>query len=462
MNATAMTVEQDEMLARWRAMALQRMPYFSHLLFGLRPLNNPGSGTMGVDNHGRLYVDFDAVAPYGDLWCAEALLHECGHLHYEHFVRAGHLGIHRGGRFVSAHAGLLSNLAGDLSINDDLVAVGCTTLEGTSSQDDPPGGVLPKHYTLPDHRTYEFYYRQLEAKSPPPPVPQLGQGDAEAGESGDGSGAGDGSGTGAPQFTTKGCGSGSGNLPLVGELDATDSAGGAAPPMTPAEKALMLDKTAHAITEAAKNRGNLPAGLLAQAEARLAPSVVPWQRVLGTKIRRALRMRSGDADITHRKRDRRRHNLTFGGRKVIVPGTESPAPFVLMVRDTSGSMSRSDLDMVASEAEGICKKVGVKDDDFQIMDVDAVAYDTRRYRGKKTMETISGRGGTDMRVGIAAAYAMKRRPTVCVVATDGFSPFPETPTKGMQVVVCIVGAAPDSPVVKAVPSWITTVCVPKG
>jgi hypothetical protein len=51
-----------------------------------------------------------------------------------------------------------------------------------------------------------------------------------------------------------------------------------------------------------------------------------------------------------------------------------------------------------------------------------------------------------MGTGIAAASALRPRPAITVVLTDGYTPWPERPPKGMRVVIGLLGdAAPDAP-----------------
>jgi predicted metal-dependent peptidase len=58
---------------------------------------------------------------------------------------------------------------------------------------------------------------------------------------------------------------------------------------------------------------------------------------------------------------------------------------------------------------------------------------------------LSGGGGTDMRVGIAAALALAQRPDVIVVLTDGLTPWPEHPV-GARVIAGLIGdGAPPTP-----------------
>jgi predicted metal-dependent peptidase len=264
----------------------------------------------------------------------------------------------------------------------------------------------------------------------------------------------------------KGCGSGSGGIAWSGELGAGDDLGGLAPAVSDAEAEVIQIATAQAIVEhAAKSRGTTPAGLLAKATAVLAPSVTPWQQVLAATVRRTVARKMGSHDTDYARRNRRKHNAcvrtTTGPRKVVYPGYVSPIPKVALVRDTSGSMSATDLAMVSREVEAISKKMGIRDEDLTITDVDARAYGAVRYRGRSSIETVRGRGGTDMCVGIEALWAEKKnRPTVIVVATDGYTPWPRE-SGPVPVVACIVtrGDVDDAP---ETPEWIRRVVVNTG
>ena len=80
----------------------------------------------------------------------------------------------------------------------------------------------------------------------------------------------------------------------------------------------------------------------------------------------------------------------------------------------------------------------------------------RRSRSARQVQLIGG-GGTDMGAGLSAAVALRPRPAVTVVLTDGFTPWPGQAPKGTRVVVGLLGArAPDAP------SWDRAVRVEPG
>lgn len=84
----------------------------------MHPLAVPRMATFAVDRHWRVYVDPGRLAEWGPSLAGAVLLHEAGHLLRDHAGRADALGA------VSAEDKHRWNIAGDLAINDDLVADG--------------------------------------------------------------------------------------------------------------------------------------------------------------------------------------------------------------------------------------------------------------------------------------------------------------------------------------------------
>ncbi|WP_114906721.1 DUF2201 family putative metallopeptidase [Ornithinimicrobium murale] len=486
--------EQLEHLAHWLALALDKMPYFANILYGLRPLHAPGLRTFAVDEGLRLYIDFDAVINEMG-WtadqCSQALLHEASHVWRQHLLRGREAGITR-------TEGKLSNIAADCEINDDLVASGCAWLGEF--------GVVPSKIGQPDNETFEFYLASLRDQvrkhqqnmcgtcgSPKQQQPDSQNEDQQPGDEdgdqdggdqdGDASGSqpgdqqdgdrdGDQSGGSGGQPSTacpecgddsdySGCGSIGGGTPAPFELPVGDDADGSAPAVNPSEVDGILERTANSIIETAKNRGNVPGGLIEEARQILAPPQVPWYRTLNRVVNRAVAKAMGRKKATYDKRSRRRHNIRMGGagNKVIYPGQYSPKLRLLFARDTSGSMSVADLNALGNEIVGIAKVMGIKDEYLRVMDVDAQVHAITSYRAASTLTDVHGRGGTDMCEAIRVAVELPNPPDVLVVGTDGFTPWPEAPVS-FPVIACIVdqnGSAEQ--VVANVPDWITTVVV---
>ncbi len=444
MKVAPLNESQQSDLAAWRATALERMPYMAMILLNFRPLNAPGLGTFACDQHMRLYIDFDAVAPWGPATCAEALLHECCHIFAHDSERAEEFG-------VTTQTQQLWGLASDAANNDDLVSAGCAHLVEI-------GAILPSTFTLPENETAEFYMQHL--------IDQFSdaghQGGADQqGNTGQGAGTQDG-GSGAGE-SYAGCGSVSGGESAPCELDPSDSAGGAAPAATATEQRVIDIGTATAIREhAGRHPGSVPGSLTEMAERRLAPSEVPWRQVLASAIRRASAMRAGDFDTTYSRRNRRRSTVNFGDAgRALQPGIFSPTHTLVVVRDTSGSMTDVALGTVTSEIEGISRQLGIRGNDLRVLDVDVDVHAVRSYKAPDDLNEASGRGGTDMTVGLNAALAMRPTPGAVVVITDGYTPMPTERVK-TPVVFCIVGAgANDETVLHSIPEWIRVVKVGK-
>ena len=450
------TRQQQDLLASWKAIALLRMPYMAPLVCALRPRNAPGLGTFAVDRHWRMYVDFDAVQQHGELWCAESLLHEVGHLFNRHFARALAKGLTDADGHPVGGPALQQAwaVATDLSINDDLTDAGCTTFAADR--------MVPAALSLPDHLPAESYFDLLAAKTPPRAAnPDRGGTCPACQQSSAPSAQGPARPAAAPTCVScgqpappaVGCGSGAGNAASAWEQPGTAADHG----VDPDEQHVVLAATATLVAQAAaKAPGSVPGRWEQAAASLLAPSVVPWHRVLAPALRKGIGSRSGADEQTWTRPNRRKRDVRFAGGRVVFPGSHSPQPVVVVVRDTSGSMGADDLARVSSEVEGIARKAGVRDENLLVMDVDAQAYQVRRYTGARVLQQAHGRGGTDMRVGIQAAAALVPHPSVVVVITDGFTPWPQVPTRGVRVVACIVG--PDAAAAaEAVPGFIRTV-----
>lgn len=423
-------------LARWRARAVQRMPYFAPVLYRLVPVNAPGLGTMGVDFGWRVYIDFEHVIPLGDEWGGDTLLHEVGHIVGDHGRRTRDF---MGDRYGSPRDRRIANVACDLAINGWFVPAGCHTL----------ADVLPARFGLPADMTPEFYWRELVAHEIPRPesrCPECGQNQADQpGQSCPRCGA---------DVPFRGCGPAGGGMDIPGRFA---GAPGSPAPVEVAEQEAALVSTALAITEAAKTRGDVPGGLVVHAAALLVPSVVPWQRVLGVALRKAAASTRGQVDTSYAVRNRRRPFFETARGRARNAGLVKPDARIVVVRDTSASMSAGDLARVVSEVEGISRKMQVRGDDLRVVDADTRLYDVKGYRSSATLATVTGRGGTSMDVAIRDACRLKPRPNVVVCATDGYTPWPDrADCAGVPVIACVIGDAVNI----TVPDWIVTVRVP--
>ena len=81
----------------------------------------------------------------------------------------------------------------------------------------------------------------------------------------------------------------------------------------------------------------------------------------------------------------------------------------------------------------------------RVLACDYAAGPARRVSSARQIELVGG-GGTDMGAGLAAAVALRPRPAITVVLTDGYTPWPAAAPKGTRVVIGLLGAgAPDAP-----------------
>ncbi|MHB8319959.1 MAG: vWA domain-containing protein [Acidimicrobiales bacterium] len=377
MSTRPITSDQQGELSAWITRALELMPYMASVLLSLRPLDVPGLGTFACDRYYRLYVDFDAVVSLGFDHCAQALLHECCHLFAHDAERADEYG-------ATTKQALASwNLAADAANNDDLVDAGCNFIAAH--------GFLPLTMGAENYLTAEQYMDLLYNDN-------ASQGGGTDNDSEDADKSSQDSDSGKSDEPYAGCGSGSGGEPAPGELSADDSAGGTAPAATSVEKRIIDIATATEIkAAAARGIGAVPGGLMERATQVLAPSKLPWRQILSSSIRRSIASRAGDVDVTYSRRNRRRPYIYLpSGGRIVRPGSYSPIPSLVVVRDTSGSMGESELEMVSVEIEGIAKQLGIRDENFIVLDVDTEVQAQHKYRHFSQLQDIFGRGGTDM------------------------------------------------------------------
>jgi len=139
--------------------------------------------------------------------------------------------------------------------------------------------------------------------------------------------------------------------------------------------------------------------------------------------------------------------------RVVTPAMRRPLVTVAVVVDTSGSMGQAEVDAALAEVRGVIRAAGIGSQQLLVLACDAAVGATSRVRRVEDVQLVGG-GGTDMRVGIGAAEASRPQPDVVVVFTDGYTPWPEHPTRARLIVALIGGQAAET-----APSWATTVCV---
>ncbi len=197
-----------------------------------------------------------------------------------------------------------------------------------------------------------------------------------------------------------------------------------------------------------RGRGTVPAGWRRWAAATLAGPTIPWRRVLGAAVRRAIAHAAGCHDYAYHRPARRRIP------RIVLPAMRRPLVTVAVVVDTSGSMGQAELDAALAEIKGVIRAAGLGTGRLLVLACDAQVGAASRVHRIDDVRLVGG-GGTDMRVGIAAAETSQPRPDVVVVLTDGLTPWPERPGRARLVVALIGGAA----AAQSVPAWATIVLV---
>jgi predicted metal-dependent peptidase len=368
-------------------------PYLGLAIWGMRRIERPGLGTFAVDRRSRLFYDPQVALGWSVAELAGVLYHEACHVLRAHAER----------RPLDVEPGLW-NLAADLEINDDLEGEGTVVLPGSAVQ--------PRHFGLAKGLLAEAYVRRLPTVRP------------EA----------------ATRVASGCCGSCAGGRELE-ELELDDSCG-LEEGFDAGELMVLRRRVAHAIRAAAQ-RSSLPGHWRRWADEHLQPHV-DWRREFASLIRGAVADQAGAVDYTYRRPSRRQ--AAFG--PVIHPALRRPVVDVAMIVDTSGSMAEHDLALALAELRGVlqatCSSTGAR-----VLSVDAAVQSSQRVVRVEQVE-LAGGGGTDMRVGLEAVEGLRPRPSVVVVVTDGQTPWPVQPPRGVSVVVALTHPA-------ATPAWAKSV-----
>jgi len=401
-----------EGLAAARLWAATRFPYLATGVFGAEVIPDRDSGTVSVDENWRMHADPELTAGWTPAQLGSVLIHHVCHLLRTHGERAQGTGVR-----PDEAADWIR--AADAEINDDLVPAGLEL---------PGRPVLPRDLRAEDGLLAEQYFdgirraaRAAEASGGTGPPGRGGASRAPAGAGADNPGR-------SGQWLD--CGSGADGIPRPGQAE-----GGL--PRWLAD--LLRRQVAQDVITHGKQPGTVPAGLLRWAEEFLSPKV-NWRAVLAAELRRAIAEVSGAVDYSYRRPSRR--SAVAG--PVVLPALRRPVPEVAVVCDTSGSMTEDLLAMVLAEVEGLLRALGLARQ-VRVLACDTAVAPAQRVSSARQVQLIGG-GGTDMGAGIGAAAALRPRPAVTVVLTDGYTPWPEQAPKGMRVVVGLLGErAPEAP-----------------
>jgi predicted metal-dependent peptidase len=112
------------------------------------------------------------------------------------------------------------------------------------------------------------------------------------------------------------------------------------------------------------------------------------------------------------------------------------------------------------EVEALLQRVGLRGAQVRVLTCDSQVHSVERV-SRATQISLLGGGGTDMGTGISGALQLKPRPSIVVVLTDGFTPWPAQVPRGAKVVVGLLegrrGELGWMPQVPAPPAWAKVV-----
>ena len=354
-----------------RLHAVRSRPYLATALFALHTVESRRVPAMAVDRHWRCYVSpaFVDRTPLEEL--AGVWVHEVSHLLRDHHGR--------GDRFAAKYGltgpgeRLRMNIAADCEINDDVFGDGLARPEGT---------VDPALLRLPEGELMEDYLRQFRL-----------------GPHTDG-------------LAWLDCGSGADGLEREWDLGANGAHG-----LSAEERDAVRFRVAQGITA---RPGNVPQGWQRWALEAFHPPQ-PWRELLGAAVRSAISGPGVGEDYTYGRPSRRSAGLPG----VVMPSLRRRPPRVLVIVDTSGSVSDAELGSAIVEIAAIVRAVGGRRDLVSVLSCDAAARVTHSLCRAEGIPLVGG-GGTDLRAGFAKALRTSPRPDVIVALTDGQTPWPDT------------------------------------
>ena len=420
-TATRAAISED---ARLRVMAARivaqaRWPYLSTLLFNLKIVESSQLPTLAVDDGWRMYYSPDFVMEQTAEALATMVLHEALHCVNQHGPRFRALS-------QSRHLHVTWNFAGDVGINHVL-----------DRAQMPWGDFEPLRFTHlskfdvnPEMGTEKIFFTIVEYYNQHPEE--------------------------VDQFTD--CGSIIGGEARDYEISRSD---GDNPAIKSDQQDVIRDQVAQEILKHAyaKGIGSIPGELLRWAQELLEPTI-DWRKALAGAFRTSLATVQGRRDYVYTRPSRRQSAMRIGNHEIILPSMRKPAPpAIAIIVDTSGSIGNDEITLFLSEVDGIVKANGISQGVTVIpCDADVGGIQKLRSRGAITTLKLTGGGGTDMGVGIAAAGKLRPTPKIVIVLTDGFTPWPTSLPKGVEtLIVCLT--AEES--LSTTPNWAKTILIEK-
>jgi predicted metal-dependent peptidase len=384
-------------IAAARLWSVTQLPYLASALFATSVHEAPGIGTIAIDKSWRIHADGDLIGQLEPEEIGKIFVHLIGHLLREHADRGADLDL------SADEARKQWNLATDAEINDDLAIANLVPAAI---------GTVPSDLGCADQQLAEHYFTH---------VPK-----------------------GLPRWD---CGSGSDGVTRRWDGEGAEGI------TLPQSELLKLAVAAEIHRHHAEQPGSVPGGWLRWAE-HILPSRIDWRRVLAAEIRSGVASVAGMVDYTYRRPSRRQQSVS----NVLLPTLIRPVPVVAVVCDTSGSMHEALLERALAEVEGLLAKAGLRQAQVHVLACDTNVHAVRRVSSARDV-VLAGGGGTDMGAGLHRAGGLRPRPSVIIVLTDGFTPWPTHPPKGSKVVVGLLSQPGLHIHLPPVPDWARKVVI---
>jgi predicted metal-dependent peptidase len=362
--------------------AIAGLPWLGAALQVFRPRESAEVPSMRIDRTGLLEYSAAWVLATPLAAVEYVLLHFALHLVLDHAGRASAIGQLDAARW---------NLAADLEVDGMLDQV--HHLRGQAPADTPAR--LPAARGLPLNRPAEWYYAELEQPPEDPPDHP-------------------------PPAMAGGCGDGADGQHPAGS---TTEQG-----IHEVRMAAMRLTVEEAMQTALGDRylaGTVPGALREWVQLRRAPAQVSWQSVVARVLADRAHAGGGYDDWAYDRPSRKQGVVGYAPGSPLLPRGVSSAPKILLAIDTSGSMGEGQFAAILNELQSLCAHAAEG--------VEVVTFDTSIHdhwhgvvdAGQLVREGLQGRGGTDFTE--VFGLARRARPSLLVVATDGYGPCPPAP-----------------------------------
>lgn len=406
------------------------MPYLQSYICCLVPVERPGIGGLAADPYMRLYYDpkyFEThTLDEACFWLLHCVLHGLCQDH----VR-GQLIL---GDTPPQALQVLWHMAADFAINS-------TLLEVVGAYDNralpvPEEALRPGNHLLPDGLATEDYYAQLLTAA------RQKQADSPEGMSLDD----------AVDQMLQDMNIQAKGIPDHGSCvdgiarpwDEGDPGESGTPGYSADQQATLQQQVAQAIETAAKGEGKVPGGLQRWADSMIRPVRNPYQELANLVAVNAA-MRHGTGNFSFKKLARRQPPL-----QIRLPAAMQTLPRVIVIVDTSGSMSQHDLGVaMGAVQQGLTT---VPDNCLTVMAGDTECTEVQRVFRTQDVKLLGG-GGTDMATIIEQAAQLRPRPDLIICVTDGLTGWPEHRPGRVRVIAALTQATAN---VQMPPGWIQT------